>query len=44
MNEPVPLRISTCLPEFVSEDIIAIENPSVTNLYAVHCTSGLIVF
>jgi hypothetical protein len=35
MNEPVPLRTSTCLPESVSEDIIAIENHSVTNLYAV---------
>jgi hypothetical protein len=38
MNEPVPLRISTCLPELVLEDILEIENHSVTNLYAVHCT------
>jgi len=44
MNEPVPLRISTCLPELVLEDMLAIENHSVTNLYAVHCTSGLRFF
>jgi hypothetical protein len=44
MYEPVPLRISACLPELVSEDITAIENHSVTNLYAVHCTSRLTVF
>jgi hypothetical protein len=44
MNVPVPFRISACLPEIVSDDIIGKGNHSITNLYAVHCTSGLTVF
>ena len=44
MSEPFPLRISTCLPEIVSEDIIAKGNHSVTHLSAVRCPSGLTLF